>query len=176
MIPIPRFSLITAVEVGQGTIIHDHVNLYKCRIGRNCKIDAFVYIEEGVEIGDYCKIRPFTFIPTGVLIEDDVFISGVKLLSNYVVRKGSILFNCGTIVASEKTNFGNGSELPIAIETGGREVKAFAEITVDIAAKIATSRSDTALIRQYGNLVDQYVKKITSPKGIIEEGAVIKNT
>ena len=110
------------------------------------------------------------------VIEDDVFISGVKLLSNYVVRKGSILFNCGTIIAGEKTNFGNGSELPIAIETGGREVKAFAEITVDIAAKIATSRSDVSFIRQYENLVDQYIKKISSPKGIIEENAVIKNT
>jgi acetyltransferase-like isoleucine patch superfamily enzyme len=50
------------------------VNLYKCKIGKNCKIDAFVYIEEGVVIGDNCKIRPFVFIPTGVTIEDNVFI------------------------------------------------------------------------------------------------------
>jgi acetyltransferase-like isoleucine patch superfamily enzyme len=48
--------------------------LYKCKIGRNCKIDAFVYVEEGVVIGDDCKIRPFVFIPTGVTIEDDVFV------------------------------------------------------------------------------------------------------
>jgi acetyltransferase-like isoleucine patch superfamily enzyme len=48
--------------------------LYKCKIGRNCKIDAYVYIEEGVIIGDNCKVRPFVFIPTGVTVEDDVFI------------------------------------------------------------------------------------------------------
>ena len=69
-----RFSIIEDAEIGEGTRIHDQVNIYKCKIGRNCKIDAYVYIEEGVEIGDNCKIRPFVFIPTGVIIEDDVFI------------------------------------------------------------------------------------------------------
>jgi UDP-2-acetamido-3-amino-2,3-dideoxy-glucuronate N-acetyltransferase len=62
------------VEIGEGTVVHDQVNLYKCKIGKNCKIDAFVYVEEDVVIGDNCKIRPFVFIPTGVTIEDDVFV------------------------------------------------------------------------------------------------------
>jgi len=70
----PKHCVIDEVEIGEGTVIHDQVNLYKCKIGRNCKIDAFVYIEEGVIIGDNCKIRPFVFIPTGVVIENDVFI------------------------------------------------------------------------------------------------------
>jgi acetyltransferase-like isoleucine patch superfamily enzyme len=43
-------------------------------IKKSKKIDAYVYIEEGVTIGDKCKIRPFVFIPTGVTIEDGVFI------------------------------------------------------------------------------------------------------
>ena len=70
----PRHSFVKDVEVGEGTVIHDQVNLYKCIIGKNCKIDAFVYIEGNVEIGNQCKIRPFVFIPTGVIIEDNVFI------------------------------------------------------------------------------------------------------
>lgn len=69
-----KFSIIKDAEIGEGTRIHDQVNIYKCKIGKNCKIDAYVYIEEGVEIGDNCKVRPFVFIPTGVIIEDDVFI------------------------------------------------------------------------------------------------------
>jgi len=71
---MPKYRLLKDVDIGQGTIVHDQVNLYKCKIGRNCKIDAFVYVEEGVVIGDDCKIRPFVFIPTGVTIEDDVFV------------------------------------------------------------------------------------------------------
>jgi len=70
----PKYSIIKDVAIGKGTKIHDHVNLYKCRIGKNCKIDSYVYMEEGVVIGDNCKIRPFVFIPTGVTIEDSVFI------------------------------------------------------------------------------------------------------
>jgi UDP-2-acetamido-3-amino-2,3-dideoxy-glucuronate N-acetyltransferase len=69
-----KYSLIKDVEIGEGTVLHDHVNLYKCKIGKNCKIDSFVYVEEEVIIGDSCKIRPFVFIPTGVIIEDDVFV------------------------------------------------------------------------------------------------------
>jgi UDP-2-acetamido-3-amino-2,3-dideoxy-glucuronate N-acetyltransferase len=69
-----KYSIIKDVEVGEGTRIYDHVNLYKCKIGKNCKIEPFVYIEGGVVIGDNCKIKPFVFIPTGVTIESDVFI------------------------------------------------------------------------------------------------------
>jgi len=70
----PRFSVIVDAEIGDGTIVRDHINLYKCKIGRNCKIESFVYIEEGVTVGDNCKIKPHVFIPTGVVIEDEVFI------------------------------------------------------------------------------------------------------
>jgi UDP-2-acetamido-3-amino-2,3-dideoxy-glucuronate N-acetyltransferase len=70
----PKFSVLKNLAVGSNTRIYDQVNLYKCKIGKDSKIDAFVYIEEGVVIGDRVKIRAFTFIPTGVVIEDDVFI------------------------------------------------------------------------------------------------------
>jgi acetyltransferase-like isoleucine patch superfamily enzyme len=70
----PMFSTIVDVEIGEGTILRDHVNLYKCKIGRNCKIESFVYIEEGVVVGDDCKIKPHVYIPTGVTIEDRVFL------------------------------------------------------------------------------------------------------
>jgi UDP-2-acetamido-3-amino-2,3-dideoxy-glucuronate N-acetyltransferase len=70
-----KFSIIKKTKIGQNARIYDQVNLYGCKIGKNTKIDSFVYIEEGVSIGDDCKIRPFVFIPTGVVIEDNVFIA-----------------------------------------------------------------------------------------------------
>lgn len=78
----PRFSIIKDVLIGKGTRIYDHVNLYKCKIGENCKIDSFVYIEEDVEIGDNVKIRAFSFIPEGVRIEDDVYIGPSVVFTN----------------------------------------------------------------------------------------------
>lgn len=83
----PRYAFLKDVEVGEGTVIHDQVNLYKCKIGSNCKIDSFVYIEENVSIGDNCKIRPFVFIPTGVTIEENVFIGpGVSFTNDKYPR------------------------------------------------------------------------------------------
>jgi acetyltransferase-like isoleucine patch superfamily enzyme len=71
---LSNFSVIVDAEIGEGTVVRDHVNLYMCKIGRNCKIESFVYIEEGVVIGDNCKVKPHVYIPTGVTIEDDVFL------------------------------------------------------------------------------------------------------
>ena len=81
-LPLSKYSIIFHVKMGKNTVIRDHVNLYKCTIGNNCKIDSFVYIEENVTIGDNCKIRPFTFIPTGVTIENDVFIGPNVIFTN----------------------------------------------------------------------------------------------
>jgi len=71
----PRYSIIKEASLGDGSRVYDQVNLYGCKIGKNTKIDSYVYIEAGVTIGNDCKIRPFVFIPTGVTIEDDVFIA-----------------------------------------------------------------------------------------------------
>jgi UDP-2-acetamido-3-amino-2,3-dideoxy-glucuronate N-acetyltransferase len=77
-----QFSRIVDSEIGEGTTVRDHVNLYKCRIGRNCKIESFVYIEEGVTVGDECKIKPHVYIPTGVTIEERVFLGPNVIFTN----------------------------------------------------------------------------------------------
>lgn len=84
---VPEYAIVKDAEIGEGTILHDQVNLYKCKVGRNCKIDAFVYIEEGVVIGDNCKIRPFVFIPTGVTIGNDVFVGPNVTFTNDMYPK-----------------------------------------------------------------------------------------
>jgi len=79
---LAKYSLVKDAEIGIGTVLHDQVNLYKCKIGKNCKIDAFVYIEQDVFVGDNCKIRPFVFIPAGVVIENNVFIGPCVSFTN----------------------------------------------------------------------------------------------
>jgi UDP-2-acetamido-3-amino-2,3-dideoxy-glucuronate N-acetyltransferase len=78
----PRYSILKKSKIGQSSRVYDQVNLYGCTVGKNTKIDAFVYVEEGVTIGDNCKIRPFVFIPTGVTIEDNVFIGPSVTFTN----------------------------------------------------------------------------------------------
>lgn len=71
---LAKHYCIEDCEIGEDTVVRDFVNLYGCKIGRNCKIAAYVEIQRGVEIGDRCKIEAFAFIPSGVTIEDEVFI------------------------------------------------------------------------------------------------------
>ncbi|OIO80712.1 MAG: hypothetical protein COW11_06355 [Candidatus Omnitrophica bacterium CG12_big_fil_rev_8_21_14_0_65_43_15] len=109
-------------------------------------------------------------------IGDNVLISDVKCLVNYVVKEKAVLFNNGIISCASPSVFGNGTEVPIAIETGGREVKLYADITIDEAAKIAGSRHDKKLLAEYEKKISGFVKNVSSVCGIIEEGAVIRNT
>jgi UDP-2-acetamido-3-amino-2,3-dideoxy-glucuronate N-acetyltransferase len=78
----PRYAVVQRTKIGQNSRVYDQVNLYGCEIGENTKIDAYVYIEEGVRIGNNCKIRPFVFIPTGVTIEDNVFVAPGVMFTN----------------------------------------------------------------------------------------------
>jgi len=65
---------IRDVEVGEGTVIGDYVNLYECRIGAGTTIGAFVEIGKSVTIGQCCKISSHAYICPGVIIEEDVFV------------------------------------------------------------------------------------------------------
>lgn len=69
-----KYYRIDNAEIGEDTIVRDFVNLYGCKIGRGCRIAAFVEIQRGVVIGDRCKVEAFAFIPSGVTVGDEVFI------------------------------------------------------------------------------------------------------
>lgn len=64
------------VSLGENvTIPHPElVNLYGCTIGDGCKIASFVEIQRGAVLGRNVKVEAFVFIPTGVTIEDGAFI------------------------------------------------------------------------------------------------------
>lgn len=71
---LAKYYVIENAEIGENTVIRDYVNIFGCKIGKNCKIAAFVEIQKDVAIGNNCAIEAFTFIPSGVTIEDEVFI------------------------------------------------------------------------------------------------------
>ena len=71
---LAKHYIIENAEIGENTVIRDYVNIFGCKIGKNCKIAAFVEIQKGVTIGNSCAIEAFSFIPSGVTIEDEVFV------------------------------------------------------------------------------------------------------
>lgn len=108
-------------------------------------------------------------------ILDDVSIVEARRISGYRIHSGVQISNVGELAMDGESSFGIGAELPIAIETGGREVLTYPEITVDIAAKIATSRSDKDLLKKYEEAIESYKKDAASTRGTIQPYAIIKN-
>lgn len=143
-----RFSVIKEVITGSNTRIYDHVNLYKCKIGKDTKIDSFVYIEEDVVIGDRVKIRPFTFIPSGVTIEDDVFIGPHVTFTNDKYPKINREWKLLKTTIKRGSSIGAGSViLPVTIGTNSL-IGAGSVVTVDIPDNVLALGNPAKVIRR----------------------------
>jgi acetyltransferase-like isoleucine patch superfamily enzyme len=124
------------VEIGEGTKIYDEnlINLYGCKIGRNCVIANFVEIGKGVIIGDNCKIEAFSFIPTGVIIEDNVFIGPHACFTNDKRPKIGNEWNVLKTIVKEGASIGANSTIICGITIGeGAMVGAGSVVTKDVA-------------------------------------------
>ena len=84
---VAKYSIVENADIGENTVIRDYVNIFRCKIGKDCKIAAFVEIQKGVTIGDRCAIEAFVFIPSGVTIEDEVFIGPHVCFTNDLYPK-----------------------------------------------------------------------------------------
>lgn len=142
----------------------------ECSLG---KFDpAPVDVDKGV------KLSPgvYNSVVINSEIGDNALVYNVGLLSNYVVGPDAVLANTQSITCSGETAFGNGVELSIAIETGGREVLSYADMTIPVAAAVAKSRDKKELLDEYAAFVKSYTDAAKSAKGIVEQGAKIINS
>jgi len=110
------------------------------------------------------------------IIDEGVLINRVGLLKNYYIGKNSLLLNNGSIISNEFPVYGNGTEIPVGIETGGRDIILYTEITLEEAEKLALQRGDKELLDSYKNFVERYIKAIKFKNGIIYENVKIMNT
>ena len=81
--PVNEKQLIRDCEIGEGTKNWNFVNMYCCKVGRDCMVGHFVEIQEGVTIGDRTRIQSHTFICDMVHIGSDVFVGhGVMFIND----------------------------------------------------------------------------------------------
>jgi UDP-2-acetamido-3-amino-2,3-dideoxy-glucuronate N-acetyltransferase len=132
-----KHSVIVEATIGSGTIIRDQVNLYKCKIGKNCKIESFVYIEQGVIIGNNCKIKPNVFIPTGVRIEDDVFIGPNVTFTNDKYPRAKGEWKLAHTIVDRGASIGAHSVILPGVQIGRNAmIGAGSVVTKDIPANV----------------------------------------
>lgn len=133
---------------------------------------GLVEVDKGVKMS--AGVYHSTIIDSAIL--DNALVYNVGLLSNYVVGSGAAVANTSTVSCTGETTFGNGEELSVVVETGGREVFSYADMTIPVAAKVAGNRDKKDLLDEYAAFTKKYAEAAKSTKGIIEEGARVRNT
>lgn len=82
--------IIDKVKLGKNVQIYNFVNVYGCEIGDNTKIGSYVEIRENVKIGKNCKVQAFAFLPQGVILEDEVFIGPHACFVNDKIPRATV--------------------------------------------------------------------------------------
>src|SRR5262245_1060688 len=93
----------------------------------------------------HASIDSVVQLPSGIyrstiancVIGHNALVRNVGLLANYVVGPNVAISDCGSITCEPGVRFGNGQQLPLAIEIGGRDLPIYAEISVEVA-RLAT--------------------------------------
>lgn len=111
------------------------------------------------------------------IIGDDVYIAKVSnYIANYDIADGVFIENLNRINATGESTYGNGVQVSVLNESGGREVPIYDRLSAHVAYFIAMYRHKPRLINSLRNLIVEYSQKQRSSRGKIGKGAIIINS
>lgn len=105
-----------------------------------------------------------------------IFISNVSNLVNYIVENDVVIENVGSLAVNGISSFGNGTEIDVLNEGGGRELPLFDKLSAQIAYLLVFYRHNAALTEKLKKQISDYVESKRSAHGRIGEHSVITNT
>ena len=108
------------------------------------------------------------------IIGSNVVISNIgDYIANYRIGDDVIIRNCGKIHTEGVSTFGNGTEVAVLNETGGRSVKIWDQLSAHQAYIIALYRHRSQAVKKMEQMVTEYSESIKSQTGIIGPGTHI---
>ncbi len=109
-------------------------------------------------------------------IGNNVYINQVKsYISNYCIEDDVIIENVDLLTVDGQSGFGNGTEVPVINEAGGREIPIFDRLSAQLAYVIALYRHRPKVIEKLREMIGDYTASVTSSTGILGAGAKIIN-
>jgi hypothetical protein len=112
-----------------------------------------------------------------VTVGDNCCIENIQnYIANYEIGCDTFIENVDIILVDELTTFGNGVEVAVLNETGGREVLINDKLSAHQAYILALYRHRPELISRMKEIADYYSKKHASAVGTIGEHVMILNT
>ena len=164
-----KAQMCTAADWDKGEVAEDfsadHVR--SARFSGNVRIGAF---NKEFELpGGMVKHSGLYHVTLhNVTVGDDCCIENVKnYIANYVIGEGTFIENVDIILTDGETSFGNGVEVAVLNETGGREVLIYDRLTAQTAYIMALYRHRPEMISKLRESVDRYVAGVKSSVGYI---------
>jgi hypothetical protein len=123
--------------------------------------------------------------PTGIhdatihncTIGDNVYINQVRnYIANYVIEDEVVIDNVDLLAVGGPSTFGNGINVPVINEAGGREIPIYDTLSAHTAYVIALYRHRQVVIDKLGKMIRQYAESVKSSMGLIGHGARIVNS
>ena len=107
-------------------------------------------------------------------IGSNVLISNIgDYIANYNIGDDVVIKNSGKIHTEGKSTFGNGTEVAVLNETGGRAVKIWDQLSAHLAYIIALYRHRDIAIKKIEEMVAEYSGSQISDRGIISSNTKI---
>lgn len=97
-------------------------------------------------------------------------------IANYRIEDDVVIKNCGKIHTQGKTTFGNGTEVAVLNETGGRSVRIWDRLSAHEAYIIALYRHRDKAISKIEEMVRVYSESVSSSYGTIGRNVKILNS
>ena len=107
---------------------------------------------------------------------DDVLIENVQnYIANYKIGNNTLIQNVDSLVVDKKSTFGNGVEVAVLNEMGGREVMINDKLSAHVAYILALYRHRPQLIQRLREMIHFYANKHSSEIGVIGDNVTIAN-
>lgn len=151
-------------------------NIWHTRFSGNVRLGTF---NKEFELAGGMKKHSGLFHATlhNVTVGDDCCIENVKnYIANYDIGSGTFIENADIILTDGTSTFGNGVEVSVLNETGGREVMLYDRLTAQAAYIMALYRHRPLMIGNLRSMIQAYVDSVRSDRGVIGKDVTIVDT
>jgi len=110
------------------------------------------------------------------VIGNNVYINQVKnYIANYVIEDDVLIENVDLLAVEGESSFGNGTEVAVVNEAGGREIPIYDHLSAHTAYIIAFYRHRPKVIEKLQKMIAAYTESVTSSMGLVAKEARLIN-
>jgi hypothetical protein len=122
--------------------------------------------------------------PTGIsdatihncTIGNNVYIARISnYIANYIIEDDVVIDNIELLAAEGQSSFGNGVEVSVVNEAGGREIPIYDNLSAHMAYILAFYRHKSQVIEKLQRMIADYTASVGSSTGFIGRGARVIN-